>query len=48
MSKVKLSKEEQELLDSVESGEYESILTDSRRKELEAELPNCIFLFTDR
>jgi predicted DNA binding CopG/RHH family protein len=36
MSKAKLSKEEQELLDSVESGEYESTLTDSRRKELEA------------
>ncbi|MCG6868614.1 MAG: hypothetical protein LJE91_07775 [Gammaproteobacteria bacterium] len=40
MSKVKLSKEEQELLDSVESGEYESTLTDSRRKELEAAAAN--------
>jgi predicted DNA binding CopG/RHH family protein len=40
MSKVKLSKEEQKLLDSVESGEYESTLTDSRRKELEAAATN--------
>jgi len=40
MSKAKLSKEEQELLDSVESGEYESTLTDSRRKELEAAAAN--------
>ena len=40
MSKVKLSKEEQELLDSVESGEYESTLTDSRKKELETAAAN--------
>ena len=40
MNKVKLSKEEQELLDSVESGEYESTLTDSRRKELETAAAN--------
>ena len=40
MNKVKLSKEEQELLDSVESGEYESTLTDSRKKELEAAAAN--------
>ena len=40
MSKAKLSKEEQELLDSVESGEYESTLTDSRRRELEAAAAN--------
>lgn len=36
MSKAKLSKEEKELLDSVESGKFESTLTDARRKELEA------------
>ncbi len=40
MSKVKLSKEEKALLDSVESGEYESTLTDARRKELEAAAAN--------
>ena len=40
MNKVKLSKEEQELLDSVESGEYESTLTESRKKELEAAAAN--------
>lgn len=34
MSKTKLSKDEQELLKAVEAGEYESVLTDSRRKEL--------------
>lgn len=36
MSKSKLSKEEQELLDAVEAGEYESVLTEARRKELQA------------
>jgi len=36
MSKEKLSQEEKTLLDAVESGEYESTLTKSRRKELEA------------
>ena len=36
MSKVKLSKEEKQLLDSVESGEFQSVLTEARRKELEA------------
>jgi len=35
MSKKKLAKDEQELLDAVESGEFESVLTKSRRKELE-------------
>ena len=40
MNKVKLSKEEQELPDSVESGEYESTLTESRKKELEAAAAN--------
>jgi len=40
MSKVKLSKEEKDLLDSVESGEYESTLTEARRKELEAAATN--------
>ena len=36
MSKIKLSKDEKELLNSVESGELESTLTTSRRKELQA------------
>jgi predicted DNA binding CopG/RHH family protein len=36
MSKSKLSKEEKELLDAVEAGEFLSVLTEARRKELEA------------
>jgi predicted DNA binding CopG/RHH family protein len=40
MSKVKLSKEEKELLDSVESGEFESTLSKARRKELQAAATN--------
>jgi predicted DNA binding CopG/RHH family protein len=36
MSKSKLSKEERELLDAVEAGEFESVLTESRREALEA------------
>jgi predicted DNA binding CopG/RHH family protein len=40
MSKVKLSKEEKELLDSVESGDFESTLTKARREELEAVAAN--------
>ncbi|NKC15186.1 MAG: hypothetical protein GKR94_24235 [Gammaproteobacteria bacterium] len=36
MNKSKLSSEEQELLDSVESGNFESVLTESRRRELES------------
>ncbi len=36
MNKEKLSQEEKMLLDAVESGEYKSTLTKSRRKELEA------------
>ena len=35
MSKAKLSKEEKALLSAVEAGEFESVLTDSRKKELE-------------
>lgn len=35
MSKRKLSKDEQEILDAVEAGEYESVLTESRKKELQ-------------
>ena len=34
MSKPKLSKEEKLLLEAVEAGEYESTLTDERKKEL--------------
>ena len=40
MSKPKLSREERELLDSVESGNYESTLTESRRRELESMASN--------
>ena len=40
MSKVKLSKEEKQLLDSVESGEFQSTLTKARKKELEAVATN--------
>lgn len=40
MSRSKLPKEEQELLEAFESGEYESTLTDSRRRELEAVATN--------
>jgi len=36
MNELKLSADERGLLDSLESGEYESVLTDERRKELEA------------
>jgi len=36
MSKSKLSKEEKELLDAVEAGEFVSVLTAARKKELEA------------
>ncbi len=35
MSHQKLPKDEQTLLDAVESGKYESTLTDARRKELQ-------------
>jgi predicted DNA binding CopG/RHH family protein len=40
MSKLRLSKEEKKLLESVESGDYESTLTDIRRKELEGTATN--------
>ncbi len=40
MNMVKLSKEEQELLDSVESGDFESTLTETRKEELEAAATN--------
>lgn len=36
MSKLRLSREEKELLTSVEAGNFESVLTESRRKELES------------
>ena len=35
MTKGNLSKDEKALLDAVEAGEYESVLTESREKELE-------------
>tara|TARA_R110001599_G_C12180716_1_gene654037 strand:+ start:538 stop:840 length:303 start_codon:yes stop_codon:yes gene_type:complete len=40
MSKVKLSKDEKELLELVESGKFESTLTEARRKELKAAATN--------
>ena len=36
MSKGKLSREEKALLEAVEAGEFESVLTESRKKKLEA------------
>ena len=36
MSKAKLSKQEKALLNAIEAGQYESVLTKSRKKELEA------------
>lgn len=36
MSKPKLSKEEEALLNAVEAGEFESVLTEDRKKELKA------------
>jgi predicted DNA binding CopG/RHH family protein len=36
MNELKLAEDEQELLAALESGEYESVLTDERRKELQA------------
>lgn len=35
MSKQKLPKDERKLLDAVEAGEYESVLTESRKKDLQ-------------
>ena len=35
MKKVKLDKEEQEILDAYESDEFESVMTDERRKSIE-------------
>tara|TARA_R110002072_G_scaffold302720_1_gene487945 strand:+ start:1136 stop:1438 length:303 start_codon:yes stop_codon:yes gene_type:complete len=40
MSKVRLSKEEKKLLDSVESGDFVSTLTKARKEELEAVATN--------
>lgn len=40
MSKIKLSKEEKLLLESVEAGDYESVLTDDRKEELTAVAAN--------
>ena len=36
MSNAKLSKEEKALLEAVEAGKFESVLTEARKKELEA------------
>ncbi|VAX06680.1 conserved hypothetical protein [hydrothermal vent metagenome] len=35
MKKIKLDKEEQEILDAYESGEFESVMTDERKKSIE-------------
>jgi predicted DNA binding CopG/RHH family protein len=40
MSKIRLSKDEKELLDSVESGDFVSTLTTARKEELEAVATN--------
>lgn len=40
MSKVKLPKDEQDLLNAVESGQFESTLTNDRKKALEAAAAN--------
>jgi predicted DNA binding CopG/RHH family protein len=40
MKDPKLSKDEKELLDALELGEYESVLTDERRAELETAASN--------
>jgi predicted DNA binding CopG/RHH family protein len=42
MSKVRLTDEERELLEAVESGEYESLLTDQRRDTLVAAAKNTV------
>lgn len=40
MSKLKLPKDEQDLLDALESGQLESVLTEDRRSELQAAASN--------
>lgn len=42
MKKVKLSKEEKQLLDAVETGEFESVLTEKRRAELVSAAKNTV------
>ena len=42
MIKGKLAKEEKELLDAVEAGEFESVLTEVRREELQAIAKNTV------
>lgn len=42
MKNVKLSKEEKQLLNAVESGEFESVLTKKRRSELVAAAKNTV------
>ena len=42
MSKPRLSQEEKELLDAVEAGEFESVLTEARREELQAIARNTV------
>lgn len=42
MSNVKLDNEEKQLLEAVEAGEYESVLTDKRRAELVSTAKNTV------
>jgi predicted DNA binding CopG/RHH family protein len=42
MNKVKLSREEKELLEAVEAGEFESVLTESRKEELQSIARNTV------
>ena len=42
MNKVKLSREEKELLEAVEAGEFESGLTESRKEELQSIARNTV------
>ena len=42
MNKLKLSEEERTLLRAVEKGEFESVLTDERREELQAIATNTL------
>lgn len=42
MTKFKLSKDEKELLDAVEAGEFESVLTETRKKELKVVASNAL------
>ena len=42
MNTTKLSKEEKQLLDAVEAGEFESVLTEARKEELQTVARNTV------